>query len=265
MAAGKLKIDIRRQAILQELNENGRVFVTELSQKLGATPVTIRTDLDTLAMEGRLERIQGGAISVNPKGNHQNGEDARNIVCWEEKKAIAQEVAARIQDGDTLFINSGTTSLAVAQALSKKRRLNVVTNSLAVAGCLARVKTIRVILLGGEYNTDYAFTYGGDAMEQLQRYQSEWSILSVDGVDSAEGLTTYHAEEALIDKMMMSRAHRVIIVADHRKIGKAGFSRIQEVNERLCLITDSGCDQSVLSQLEQTGMNVCIAQMEEEM
>ena len=96
MATGKLKIDIRRQAILEQVNRNGQVFVTELSKKLGATPVTIRTDLDTLAAEGRLERIQGGAISIKQESVSRALENTGFTPCLTEKQAIAEATAVAV-------------------------------------------------------------------------------------------------------------------------------------------------------------------------
>lgn len=256
MATGKLKIDIRRQKILDKLNLEGRVSVTELSHDLDTTPVTIRNDLDVLAQEGRLERIQGGAVTKSRNFTQMPGS---GIVFLEEKRAIADAVLSRVRDGDTLFINSGSTSLLVAQALSKRRLINVVTNSLDVAKGLSPFTSIRVVLLGGNLNADYGFTYGGDAVEQLRKYQPEWAILSVDGVDARGGITTYHAEEAMIDRTMMEQAHYTIIAADHRKIGKVGFSHVCNVNSTHTLITDSSCDPDTLALLKQTGATVCLA------
>ena len=197
MATGKLKIDIRRQAILEQLNREGIVQVAQLSERLGTTPATIRNDLDTLATEGQLDRIQGGAVrKVKPS----EGWSGIPAPVGQGRRAIAEAVLSYISDGDTLFINSGMTTMAVAEVLSLRKNLNIVTNSLAVANYLAHQADMRLILLGGELNANYGFTYGGDALEQLSRYQPQWSILSVDGVHPEHGITTYHADEAMIDR-----------------------------------------------------------------
>ena len=258
MATGKLKIDIRRQAILEQLNREGIVQVAELSQRLGTTPATIRNDLDTLAAEGQLDRIQGGAVrKVKP------AEGWTNPVApvGQGRRAIAEVVLSYIKDGDTLFVNSGMTTMAVAEVLSLRKNLNIVTNSLAVANYLAHQADMRLILLGGELNANYGFTYGGDALEQLNRYQPQWSILSVDGVHPEHGITTYHADEAMIDRTMISRAQKTIIVADHRKIGRVGFSHICGVGENQLLITDSGCEELVLERIEAAGAEVHVARL----
>ena len=127
MAGSKLKIDIRRNRILEQLRQRGRVNVLELSQLLGTTAVTIRNDLTALERDGYLLRTQGGAVQIpraeeepgiNFPGKSENGE---------EKQRIAEAVAAMIRDGDTLFINSGTTTQMVASALQVRTNLNIVT------------------------------------------------------------------------------------------------------------------------------------------
>ncbi len=261
MAAGRLKIDIRRQAILEQLNKDGQVFVNSLSEQLGATPVTIRNDLDTLAAEGRLERIQGGAIrkQANPKASHQESSSPLEA----QRQAIASAVLGYVHDGDTLFINSGMTTLTVAKIVSQRKRLNVVTNSLAVANFLAHQPDTNLILLGGELNPNYGFTYGGNALEQLQQYQPQWSILSVDGVHPTRGITTYHPNEVMIDRAMIGQAQKTLIVADHRKIGNIGFSHICNLDQCHALITDSGADQATIERIRQQGVVVQIADFEE--
>ncbi|MBE6941678.1 MAG: DeoR/GlpR transcriptional regulator [Ruminococcaceae bacterium] len=258
MATGKLKIDIRRQAILEQLNREGIVHVTQLSERLGATPATIRNDLDALAVDGQLDRIQGGAVRRVKPGEGWGGTP---VPVGQGRRAIAEAVLRYISDGDTLFINSGTTTMAVAEVLSLRKNLNIVTNSLAVANYLAHQADMRLILLGGELNANYGFTYGGDALEQLSRYQPQWSILSVDGVHPEHGITTYHADEAMIDRTMIARAQKTIIVADHRKIGRVGFSHICGVSEGQILVTDSGCDDAQLERIRTAGAEVHVAQL----
>ena len=256
MANGKLKIDIRRQAILEQLNREGIVQVAQLSERLGTTQATIRNDLDTLAEEGQLDRIQGGAVRKVKTGETWGG--ALPPV-GQGRRAIAEAVLSHIHDGDTLFINSGMTTMAVAEVLCLRKNLNIVTNSLAVANYLAHQADMRLILLGGELNANYGFTYGGDALEQLNRYQPQWSILSVDGVHPEHGITTYHADEAMIDRTMIARAQKTIIVADNRKIGRVGFSHICGVGENQLLITDSGCETDQLERIENAGAQVHVA------
>ena len=255
MAANSLKIDARRRQILELLERDGRVSVAQLSQLFGTTPVTIRSDLDALEENGYLERIQGGAIR-KLRMQPQLPAGSRLL----EKRAIAAAAAARIHDGDTLFLNSGTTTREVALALRQHRGLNIVTNSVSVASELSGIPTFRVILLGGELNTQYLFTCGGDAQEQLQKYQADYAILSLDGVSVEHGITTYHADEAIIDRLMVERAHRTLIVADHTKMGHAGFSLICPLQQVHTLITDDACDPAVAEAIRATPVQIVLAE-----
>lgn len=251
MPAG-LKIDARRKRILEELEHSGHVSISQLSARLGVTTVTIRNDLDALEANGQLERVQGGAISRTQLPVREG-----RLRQLKEKQAIAAAAVRRIHDGATLFINSGTTTMEVAYALrSCCRELNVVTSSLAIASELSPVPGYRVLLLGGELNVQYGFTCGGDAQDQLAKYQADYCILSLDGVNPDEGLTTYHADECIIDRMMVERAKRTIIVADHTKIGRIGFSRICPLGAKHTLVTDTGCSSAVLEEIAGRGIEV---------
>lgn len=256
MADRKLKIDIRRGKILERLHREGKVSVAELSESLGATAVTIRSDLTALERDGYLMRVQGGALLTR---NREEGTAAITMENGREKQAIAQAVSGMIRDGDTLFINSGTTSLCVAEALKVRKNLNIVTNSLAVATCLGSTPTLRVLLLGGVINAQYGFTYGGDVQEQLSRYQADWVILSVSGISAKSGMTTYHAEEAIIDRMMLDGAKQALVVADGSKIGRAGFNRIRDCGEAITLVTDGGGDKTALSELKDLGVPIIVS------
>lgn len=253
MADKKLKIDIRRNSILQKLRQTGRVTVSQLSTEFGATEVTIRNDLSALEQEGYLMRVQGGAIL--PIIAQNDPKTDRSIPFLAQKKAIAEAVSNMIQDGDTLFINSGTTTMCVANALKKKQNIKIVTNSLAVATTLGDISNLRVTLLGGDINARYCFTYGSIAQELLSTFQANWAILSVDGISPTGGITTYHAEEAILDRLMIEGASHTLIVADSSKLGRIGFSRVRECST-LTLVTNKCPHSEVTNQITECGMKI---------
>ena len=253
--AGELKIDVRRKKILEILRRDGQVRVAQLSDALGATVVTIRSDLDALEQDGYLERTQGGAIQTMK--NYYNLEfQRRKQEHMENKKAIAAAAASLVRDGDTLFINSGTTTYFTAVELKQRKNLNVVTNSISVAVELGGLPTFRVILLGGDISAQYSFTYGEDVKEQIFRYRANWAILSVDGVNPGTGITTYHAEESAIDRIMVERAQTPVIVADSSKLGRESFSRISTLSSGTILVTDRNADAALIRQIQEEGVDV---------
>lgn len=260
MTTGKLKIDIRRKRILEFLRREGKIAVTEVAAALKVTPVTIRNDLDVLEQEGCLMRVQGGAVQIPGKAAaRESGKSSAAPARAEEKRAIAAAVAQMVKDGDTLFINSGTTSECVADALSARMNLNIVTNSLKVATRLGTVPSFRVVLVGGEINAQYGFTCGGDAQEQLAKYQADWTILSVDGVSARGGITTHHAEEAIIDRIMVAGGRQLVVAADASKIGRAGFSRVCECTSELLLVTNRGENEAAAAELQECGVRIVLA------
>ncbi len=252
MTDSKLKLDIRRGRILDRLHQEGRVSVARLSRDLGVTPVTIRSDLTALEARGQLLRIQGGAVLPAKNGF----EGSPSVANRQDKQALANVAADMVRDGDTLFINSGTTCVFVAAALKRRRHLNIVTNSLQVAMELGQTSTFQVLLLGGEFHGLYGFTAGEDAQQQLSRYQADWAILSVDGISRDNGIATYHMEEAVINRMMIRQAKKTMIAADHTKLNRPGFTRICGLEHSMILVTDQSADTQFLESMQEAGLEV---------
>lgn len=251
-----LKIDERRQKILDRLRRDGRVYVSEISAELGVTPVTVRNDLSALEKDGYLERMNGGAVHIDRGRTRTGTTKSRNINRLEAKQAIAEKVRSFIGDGNTIFINSGSTAMLVAEELKKLSHLNVVTNSLSVASALCDADSFRVTMLGGELNTKYGFTHGTDAEEKLRNYHADFAILSIDGIGAESGITTYHSEEAPIDRLMIDGARQVIIAADSTKIGRAGFMRVSDSLDRIHLVTGKDADKSEREALINLGAKI---------
>lgn len=254
MADG-LKIDLRRNRILEILHRDGQVRVAALARQLGATTVTIRSDLDALALDGYLERVQGGAVQT-VSGYYSMEFQRRKEKERAAKLHIARLTAAMIRDGSTLFLNSGTTTYYIATELKRHKNLNIVTNSFSVAQELGAQPTFRVILLGGELNAQYAFTYGANAQEQLGAYRADFAVLGMDGVCPDNGLFTYHAEEAVMDRLMMDRAAETVITASGGKIGCQGFSFVTEITRAARLVTDPSADRRAIAELRKRGVSV---------
>jgi DeoR/GlpR family transcriptional regulator of sugar metabolism len=249
-----LKIDQRRKRILDMLSRNGQVWVSELSAELGATPVTIRSDLAALGEEGLLERITGGAVS---RSGGILSRDVHHAENREAKLRIAAAAAELILDGETLFINSGTTAYYTARELKIRKNLKVVTNSIPVALELGDVPGFRVILLGGDINVQYSFTYGNNTLEHLRQYRANKTILSMDGIRADVGLTTYHAEEAVVNRLMMERSEGTIVVADRRKLGYESFSFVSGLSSVSCLITDAGeGEHPAMEEFKKSGLRI---------
>jgi DeoR/GlpR family transcriptional regulator of sugar metabolism len=250
-----LKIDVRRKQIQEILVREGKVRVAQFSKQLGTSEVTIRNDLAELEKSGYLERVPGGAV-LSMKNYYNMDFQQRKMERTAEKQAIVRAAAAIVRDGDTLMINSGTTTYFMATELKRYKNLNIVTNSIYVAMELGLHPTFRVILLGGEINTQYSFLYGNDALKQLGKYKADKGILAVDGISVESGITTYHAEETEINRMMIERSHQTIIVADYTKVGFESFSRIGDISGIDICVTNKNASQSVLDDIAGNGVEI---------
>lgn len=248
------KLDARRNQILELLNQTGKVRVQTLSQRLGASEVTIRNDLSMLEKSGYLERVPGGAVQTMKNYYNMDLQQRRNENAA-AKQSIAHIAASLINDGDTLFLNAGTTTYFTALDLKRYKNLKIVTNSISIAVELASVPSYHVLLLGGMINPQYSFTYGVSVLNELRRYKADKAILSIDGVCS-DGITTYHSEEAEVSKMMIERARTTIIVADHTKIGRESFTHINELMDGYYLITNKSENIDLLDELTELGITV---------
>lgn len=252
-----MKIDERRQKILSILNRDGQVKVNQLSRDLGTSVVTIRSDLAALERDGYLERTSGGAVQTVNNFYHLDFR-FRTQQNLQPKKEIAAGVSSLVHDGETLFINSGTTTYFTAVELKKNKNLNIVTNSLTVAVELGSFPTFRVFLLGGEINAQYSFTYGNEVLNQLRRYKADKAILSMDGLDPEMGLTTYHAEEAEVDRVMMERARQIIVAADASKFGHESFSQVGDLNHIHTWVTNKEILPESCEQVRRHGLEVLV-------
>jgi DeoR family fructose operon transcriptional repressor len=250
-----LKIDGRRKLITEFVAQKGKVRVSELSEEFGTTGVTIRSDLAALEASGYLKRVPGGAIhNVNNFFNLNFFQ--RNQHNAEFKFEVGKTVSELVHDRDTLFINSGATTYYTAVALKKFKNLSIVTNSVSIAVELGAHLGFRVILLGGKLNPQYAFTYGADALEQLRHYKADVTILSIDGIHPEARFTTYHPEEAVIDREMISRSRRCIIAADYTKIGHESFFSVADVPSSVTVVTNKCVDPDVLLKFRDKGFNI---------
>lgn len=255
MATKKLKIDERRREIAEFVAKKGEVRVSELSDRFDTTGVTIRNDLAALEASGYLKKVSGGAVH-NANNFYNLNFIQRNQQNAELKYEVGKTVSTLVSDGETLFINSGGTTFFTAMALKERKNLYIVTNSITIAVELGAYRGLRVILLGGQLNPQYAFTYGPDAIEQISKYKADLCILSIDGIHLKARYTTYHPEEAMVDREMIDRSRRCIIASDYTKIGHESFSLVPNVPDSATIVTNKCIDEKVLKEFRGAGFNV---------
>ncbi len=252
-----LTVTERRNIILEMLNNNGRVNVNELSSKFGVSSVVIRTDLSELENKGLLTRVHGGAIT-NYKSYYDMSFMQRMNTNSVQKTAIAKTVAKHINDHDTIMMNAGTTMLYVLAEIADKR-VTIVTNSIALALEAAKNPNFKALLLGGDVDQNYQFTYGTPVINALNNYEADLFIMSVDGVDLNTGISTYYYHEVDISKCMMKHSAKTYVLADHTKLDRTAFAKIDDLSHINAIFTDTHAENNAFNKkLKAKGVNVIL-------
>lgn len=248
----------RRRRVMEALARRGAVGVAALSQALGCSEATLRRDLQRLAAEGLLRRTHGGAVLVNDGSEVEPLPQDKSTLQVVEKRAIAAAAARLVAPGEVIALNGGTTTLEVARQLRGIEGLRVVTNSVGVAAELAGSPGQEVTLTGGTLRGSLELT-GPLAEYPLRNVYVDTAFIGVDGLTPRHGLTTYNQAEAHIGRLMIGQAHRVIVVADHTKIGRVLMALIAPARAVAALITDAAAPRDHLDELRAAGIEVVLA------
>ena len=247
----------RHQLILDKLNHEHHVEVSDLCEELKVSAVTIRKDLKLLEDKGLLYRIHGGASLENPYINDRPINEKEKISV-SEKSDISKKAAELIKDNDSIMIASGTTVQQLARSITNKVSLNVITSSLNVALELLNHQNIQVIQLGGNLRHSSSSVTGHYAQHILEHISCSLLFLGVDGIDLDYGCTTTSLEEALLNQKMMEASQRTIILADSSKFGKKSFGRICGLEQVDQVITDSGISPNLAKKIKDLGVKLSI-------
>ncbi len=247
----------RRTAILEKLNEEGQVDINELSSEFNVSEVTIRNDLGRLENKNMLIKVRGGAIKVDRVGVDFALSD-KNKYNSEEKGLIGRAAVSLIEEGDTIILDSGTTTMEIAKNLSAFQNLTVITNALNVANVLADCKAFNVIIPGGFLRKNSLSLVGTTAEDSFRGYFCDKLFLAVDGFSAVHGLSTPNVEEAHLNKIMIGISKKVIVVTDSSKFQKRSFAFIAPVSDIDVVVTDAGIDHEEKRRLENAGVQVII-------
>lgn len=251
-----LTLQERRNMILELVQEKGKVKVSELSCFFGVSEVSIRADLAELEAQELLSRVHGGAVS-GYKSYYNMSLAQRMKTNSAEKIAVSKCISGMIKDNETIIMNAGTTLLYVLREL-KNKKLTIVTNSIALALEGAENKNFKIILLGGDVDSAYQFTYGVKTMRLLEQYHADTFLLSVDGINAEKGFSTFYYQEAEICSRMIERAARTIVAADYTKIGRVAFAEIEKADMADAIVTNSTAAEEHVNALKANGNKIIL-------
>lgn len=260
MAVDTQEISDRGQRILDELSRAGTVRVDDLVVLLGASPMTVRRELAVLEGQGRLRRTRGGAIPVQPlfyePFRHDSTFQEQIEQFADEKRRIAAAAAELIEAEQTIAVTAGTTTTQVTRSIPHKPGITVVTNTVNVAMELSNRTDLNVYVTGGFLHGGWFSLVGGAAMNSMQQVFVDKIFIGVNGIDAARGLTTYHPEEASMDRVMIHQARQKIVVADHGKLGIVTNYLVCPAIEVHLIITDTGATDAMVAPFLDLGIEV---------
>jgi len=246
----------RRNKIVDLVNAQGSVMVLDLSNLFGISEVTIRADLRLLEEKGLVTRFHGGA--AKPGSNLAESENQEVVLedryqlASDPKKRIAQAAAAMIAEGMTVILDSGSTTMLIAEALAKKANITVITNSLPAAFALSENKDITLVVCGGTVRHKTHSMHGTIAERSLAGISADLMFVGADGIDATNGITTFN-EGYSISGVMAAAAHKVIAVLDASKFNRRGFNQVLPMEKIDCVITDDGIGRQDKALLLETG------------
>jgi DeoR/GlpR family transcriptional regulator of sugar metabolism len=250
----------RRQAILRKLTAHGEVGFADLAEEFGVSEMTIRRDLETLEAEGLTRRVRGGAISVVSR-SYEPPFAIRATTEQDAKTAIGRSAAGLINDGDTIIIDVGTTTLELARALHGRHGLTVVTASLPVAIELGTDPDIRVVVTGGQVRHGELSLTGGMAEDAFTTMNCDLAFIGVAGVCAVPGLTEYNPDDARVKRAAIRAARRVIVLADRSKLGRTAFSTVAPLSAADVVVTDAPSGHPVVQEITAIGVDIVTAKV----
>jgi DeoR/GlpR family transcriptional regulator of sugar metabolism len=223
----------RQQAILTVVAQSQKTDVASLAERFGVSQVTIRQDLRALEDAGRIRRYHGGAMPLS-----QDDMNSRLAINYEVKLAIAREAASLVDNGESVLIESGSTNVLLAMALAEKRGVTIITNSVFICRQLRGMHSVKVVLLGGDYQHESEVLVGPLTRKSLQSFHVDKLFVGSDGFSPDMGFTCNDLQRAEVARAMAERANKIIVVTDSSKFNQQGVASQFSAEEVDIVITD---------------------------
>jgi len=248
----------RRTQILQIVRTEGRARVNELANRFSSSAVTIRNDLNELHQRGLVLRSHGGAVLPDTI-LRESPVHERLKTHAEEKRRIGALAATLINDGETIILDSGTTTLEIARQIKNKQGLQVITNGVNIAAELLDAREVQTFIVGGTLRVDSASIVGRSTEEMFEQFSADKLFLSGAGCDPDFGVSGANLEETMVNRAMLRIAREIILVADASKFSKRSMVRIAPFSEIDTVISDTGLREEMQEKVRGLGCNLILA------
>lgn len=248
----------RQKEIIEILSKEHNVRIEQLAKRFHVSGETIRRDLKYLENEKMLRRVHGGAVHSEMRIKELIYEE-REIKNSEEKRAVAKLAANFIKDGDSLVINSGTSTQELAKALCQKNSLSVITNSIVIAGELVKNETNNVLVVGGKLRRDGMGISGNLSTEFVSKFRVDKAVIGIGGISLEHGLTEFQLEEAAVLRKMLEIAAQKIVLTDYSKLMQTCFNKVCDVKDIDIVLCDWNMPLKEQEEYREHGIEVYLA------
>lgn len=245
----------RREQVLRVLKEKRRVTIEGLARDLEVSTMTIRRDLRRLADEDIVTLVHGGAV-YNEGGAYLPALTVREKTMRREKSAIAEYCAQQIPEGSAVYLDNGSTTVEIADALRGKQNIAVLSHSLPVLNILSHAKNIQLISVSGIYEPRAKGFFGDLALRMLRQFRIDIAFLGVTAVDAEDGVMSAVFYEQALKKVLVERAKKKILAIDHTKIGGSSFLKVCDLHEIDGIVTDKFADATFITKAKRMGIEV---------
>ncbi|MBR6185858.1 MAG: DeoR/GlpR transcriptional regulator [Clostridia bacterium] len=246
----------RQKKMMEYIEANTSAQIHELAERFHVSEATVRRDLDDLDQQGALKRTHGGAIKVDRSTAYESMYSEKIGLMLEEKHRIADRAAQMVQEGNTVLIDSGTTTFFIAQALSNHKNLTIITNDLYIAYQTPIHPSSTLIVTGGTRRQGRQELVGTVTENFIRDTHVDLAFIGVDGIDLTGGATNANFTEVGVKRLMLKAATHSVIAADYSKFGRVALARICDLKEAGLILTDTGTDAEFLSRLKKLGVHV---------
>lgn len=262
MPSSPIRSNHREQEILNELRlAGGSCRVGYLAERLGVSDETVRRNIKALQAKSQVRKVHGGVLLSEDLTLTEQPLQARMRRNADPKRQLARKLAEMIADGDSLFLDIGSTTAYAAQALAGHRNLYVVTNSLAVANTLASINNNRVFFAGGELRRHDGGSFGHDAISFVQRFNVQYAVFSAGAINAESGFMLHDIQEADLSRAVNARTR--IVLADSAKFDRGAPIAVSDQNGIDILITDAAPTTGITDMLDRHDISLVLANKEQ--
>lgn len=248
-------VNDRVKYIMELMKQHGSVQVNDVAEALGVSTATVRRDLQMLEDKGLLQRVYGGALPTGFSTTFEYLYHDKMDLRTKEKERIAQAAAEEVQNGEAVFLDSGTTAYKLAQKLQKKQNLTIATVDLSIAA-LIYDPTTQVVLTGGIVRQGYNVLVGSTAENFIRDMCVDKVFLTADAVDLDFGISNANYLEAGVKQQLAHAGRKTILVTDHSKFGKEALTRYCRLQDIHMIITDDGLPRDTAAKIREMGINL---------